>query len=80
MICLLLIPLKCEKNESLDSLPKLASKTSHTAIMAHSLEIPAVVGVTGIYDAVTTGESLIVDGIDGIVHVAPPQHTFIVSQ
>lgn len=56
---------------------EVGSKTSHTAIMAHSLEIPAVVGVTGIYDAVTTGESLIVDGIDGIVHVAPPQHTFI---
>ena len=56
---------------------EVGSKTSHTAIMAHSLEIPAVVGVTGIYDAVKTGESLIVDGITGLVHVSPPQETFI---
>jgi phosphotransferase system enzyme I (PtsI) len=56
---------------------EIGSKTSHTAIMAHSLEIPAVVGVSGIYEAVKTGESLIVDGIDGIVHVSPPQDVFI---
>ncbi len=56
---------------------EVGSKTSHTAIMAHSLEIPAVVGVTGIYDAVETNESLIVDGIDGIVQVSPPQEVFI---
>lgn len=58
---------------------EIGSKTSHTAIMAHSLEIPAVVGVTGIYDAVKGGESLIVDGIDGIVHVSPPQKVFIAN-
>jgi phosphoenolpyruvate-protein phosphotransferase (PTS system enzyme I) len=56
---------------------EIGSKTSHTAIMAHSLEIPAVVGVNGIYDTVKTGDSLIVDGIDGVVHVAPSQETFI---
>ena len=56
---------------------EVGSKTSHTAIMAHSLEIPAVVGVTGIYDAVKTGESLIVDGINGVVQVSPPQEVFI---
>ena len=56
---------------------EVGSKTSHTAIMAHSLEIPAVVGVTGIYDAVKTNESLIVDGINGIVQVSPPQEVFI---
>ncbi len=56
---------------------ELGSKTSHTAIMAHSLEIPAVVGVSGIYNAVETGESLIVDGISGAVHVSPPQDVFI---
>ncbi len=56
---------------------ELGSKTSHTAIMAHSLEIPAVVGVSGIYDAVETGESLIVDGINGVVQVSPAQDVFI---
>lgn len=56
---------------------EIGSKTSHTAIMAHSLEIPAVVGVNGIYEAIKTGDSLIVDGIDGVVHVAPSQDVFI---
>ena len=56
---------------------EIGSKTSHTAIMAHSLEIPAVVGVSGIYDAVNTGDSLIIDGIDGMVYVSPSQETFI---
>ncbi len=56
---------------------EIGSKTSHTAIMAHSLEIPAVVGVSGIYDAVKTGESLIVDGLNGIVHASPSQEIFI---
>ena len=52
---------------------EIGSKTSHTAIMAHSLEIPAVVGVSGIYDAVKAGDSLIIDGINGTVHVSPSQ-------
>ncbi len=56
---------------------EIGSKTSHTAIMAHSLEIPAVVGVAGVYGAVKTGESLILDGISGIVHVSPAQDVFI---
>jgi phosphotransferase system enzyme I (PtsI) len=56
---------------------EIGSKTSHTAIMAHSLEIPAVVGVSGIYDAVKAGDSLIIDGINGVVHVSPSQEIFI---
>jgi len=56
---------------------EVGSKTSHTAIMAHSLEIPAAVGVSGIHEAVQTGESLILDGINGVVHVSPSQETFI---
>jgi phosphotransferase system enzyme I (PtsI) len=56
---------------------EIGSKTSHTAIMAHSLEIPAVVGVSGIYNAIKTGESLIVDGVNGIVYVSPTQEEFI---
>ena len=56
---------------------EIGSKTSHTAIMAHSLEIPAVVGVSGIYEAVKKDEALIVDGLNGVVHVSPPQDVFI---
>ncbi|MBD3309353.1 phosphoenolpyruvate--protein phosphotransferase [candidate division KSB3 bacterium] len=56
---------------------EIGSKTSHTAIMAHSLEIPAVVGVSGIYEAVNTGESLIVDSMNGVVLLSPSQEEFI---
>jgi phosphotransferase system enzyme I (PtsI) len=47
------------------------SRTSHSAIMAHSLGIPAVVGVAGLYASVDTGDLLIVDGTEGIVIVNP---------
>lgn len=65
------------KERVIGFITEIGSKTSHTAIMAHSLEIPAVVGVSGIYDTVKTGDSLIIDGIDGIIHVAPAQEIFI---
>ena len=49
----------------------VGSKTSHSAIMAHSLGIPAVVGVNGLYASVETGDLLIVDGTEGVVIVNP---------
>jgi phosphotransferase system enzyme I (PtsI) len=42
-------------------------RTSHAAIMARSLEIPAVVGLGRITDMIDQGESIIVDGTLGIV-------------
>ena len=45
--------------------------TSHTAIMARSLEIPAVVGSETATHSVNTGDTLIVDGITGVVVVNP---------
>jgi len=46
-------------------------KTSHTAILARSLEIPAVVGVSGTVESVEQGDEIIVDGIEGIVLIKP---------
>ncbi len=46
-------------------------KTSHSAIMARSLQIPAVVGVEGILGAVFSGELVIVDGVRGEVILRP---------
>lgn len=46
-------------------------KTSHTAILARSLEIPAIVGVNGILNSISQGDEIIVDGIDGVVIVNP---------
>jgi len=45
--------------------------TSHGAILARSLGIPAVTGLDGLTDHVTDGETVIVDGMAGQVIVAP---------
>lgn len=47
------------------------SRTSHTAIMARSLEIPAVVGLTDITGRVKNGDLVIVDGNLGIIYINP---------
>jgi len=47
--------------------------TSHGAIFARTLEIPAVTGVTGIQDEVREGEMCIVDGATGRIYLAPDQ-------
>ncbi len=53
----------------------IGGKTSHTAIMAKSLEIPAVVGLEGITVKVNSGDILIVDGSMGIVIINPDEET-----
>jgi phosphoenolpyruvate-protein phosphotransferase (PTS system enzyme I) len=50
---------------------EIGTRTSHTAILARSLEIPAVVGVSGILSHVGAGDRLIVDGMRGRVVIAP---------
>jgi phosphotransferase system enzyme I (PtsI) len=42
-------------------------KTSHTAIMARALKIPAVVGLKDITSRVKTGDTIIIDGVHGVV-------------
>ncbi|MEK6732957.1 MAG: phosphoenolpyruvate--protein phosphotransferase [Candidatus Omnitrophota bacterium] len=49
----------------------IGGRTSHTAIMAKSLEIPAVVGLENVTARVKAGDMLIVDGADGIVLINP---------
>lgn len=49
----------------------IGGRTSHSAIMARSLEIPAVVGTKDILSQVNNGDLLIVDGLDGTVIVNP---------
>jgi len=53
----------------------IGGRTSHTAIMAQSLEIPAVVGLKNITKKVTPGDTIIVDGIEGIVIIDPDSLT-----
>jgi len=46
-------------------------RTSHTAILAHALEIPAIVGLEGVMSLVQTNDALIVDGNRGRVIIDP---------
>ncbi|HVJ17350.1 MAG TPA: phosphoenolpyruvate--protein phosphotransferase [Polyangiaceae bacterium] len=49
------------------------TRTSHTAILARALDIPAVVGVPGLMARIGDGDNLIVDGGRGRVTVAPDE-------
>ncbi len=53
----------------------IGGKTSHTAIMAKSLEIPAVVGLEEATAKIKSGDILIVDGSMGAVIVDPDEET-----
>ena len=50
----------------------MGGQTSHTAILARSLDVPAVVGLHNISQKVKNGDTLIVDGTDGEIIVNPP--------
>ncbi len=50
-------------------------RTGHSAIMARSLEIPAVVGVRGLLDAVNEDDVILVDGELGLVFINPTAQT-----
>jgi phosphoenolpyruvate-protein phosphotransferase (PTS system enzyme I) len=49
----------------------LGSPTSHTAVMARALEIPAVVGLGDITRRVVAGDRVLIDGNKGILIVRP---------
>jgi len=58
----------------------IGGKTSHTAIMAKSLEIPAVVGSVEATIKIKTGDMLIVDGTMGMVIINPDEETLRIYQ
>ena len=51
----------------------VGGKTSHSAILARALEIPAVLSVDGIVDMVSDGMTAVVDGCEGICILDPSQ-------
>ena len=59
------------KNKVIGFATEIGGRTSHTAIMARTLEIPAVVGVKNITQMVLSGDTIIVDGVKGAVIVNP---------
>lgn len=49
----------------------IGGRTSHSAIMARSMEIPAVVGTKSATEDINNGDLVIVDGLKGEVHINP---------
>jgi phosphoenolpyruvate-protein phosphotransferase (PTS system enzyme I) len=54
---------------------EVGTRTSHTAIVARALEIPAVVGAAGALARIGNGDSLIVDGLRGQLLLHPRPET-----
>ena len=52
-------------------LTEVGGKTAHSAIMARSLELPAVVGIKGVLNGVKEGETVIMDGEEGELFLDP---------
>ncbi|WP_339316541.1 phosphoenolpyruvate--protein phosphotransferase [Paenibacillus sp. FSL R10-2734] len=51
----------------------IGGRTSHSAIMARSLEIPAVVGTKNVMSEVNSGDLVIIDGLNGDVLINPSE-------
>ena len=51
----------------------IGGRTSHTSIMARSLELPAIVGTNDVTERVNTGDYLILDAVNNRVYVNPTQ-------
>lgn len=52
---------------------EMGGKTSHTAIMARSLEVPAIVGAKNIISHIKNGETVILDALTGEICLTPSQ-------
>jgi len=53
----------------------MGSKTSHTAILARSLQIPAIVGLQSVTRQIQNGDYVLVDGFNGLLIVNPTDQT-----
>jgi len=54
---------------------EVGSRTSHTAILARSMRIPAVLGLGEAIGELHTGESVLLDGFNGFVVIDPSEQT-----
>lgn len=61
------------KEKVLGFVTNIGGRTSHTAIMARSLEVPAIVGLKDITHQVKNGDIIAFDGDEGIGYINPSQ-------
>jgi len=64
-----------DKRNVLGFATDVGSKTSHTAIMARSLRIPAVVGLKDVSGQVESGQYALLDGLNGVLVINPTDQT-----
>ena len=64
-----------DKRNALGFATDVGSKTSHTAIMARSLRIPAVVGLKDVSAQLENGQQALLDGLNGVLIVNPTDQT-----
>ncbi|MFV0380298.1 MAG: phosphoenolpyruvate--protein phosphotransferase [Anaerorhabdus sp.] len=60
-----------KKGYTLGFATSIGGRTSHSAIMARSLEIPAVVGCASVMEKAKHGDEIILDAVDGVVILNP---------
>ncbi len=56
-------------------LTETGGKTSHSAILARAMEIPAVLGISGLLEQISDGDSAVLDGDEGLVILSPDERT-----
>ncbi|WP_428065202.1 phosphoenolpyruvate--protein phosphotransferase [Candidatus Avelusimicrobium facis] len=64
-----------QENQIIGFCTDLGGKTSHTAILAQSLKLPAVVGLSNAARQVRDGDTVIVDGENGLLILCPDRYT-----
>jgi len=64
-----------DKEKVIAFLTNIGGRTSHSAIMARTLEIPAIVGMKDITESVKNDDVVIVDGTEGVVIINPDKET-----
>jgi phosphotransferase system enzyme I (PtsI) len=67
--------LRLDRKKVIGILTEVGGLTSHTAIVAKSLGIPAVVGVEGVTSDVSAGDTILLDGASGTVIISPDEGT-----
>ena len=64
-----------QENQIIGFCTDVGGKTSHTALLAQSLNIPAVVGLSSASKDVQSGDTLIIDGENGLLVINPDKYT-----
>lgn len=62
-----------DKSKVCAFLTNIGGRTSHSAIMARTMEIPAIVGMNNITEVVKNGDVILVNGVEGYVILNPSE-------